>query len=530
MKSLLSLENSYISMLTLIIFHNGIKVIELSDEGVIDIGKIRTLNLAEFLVVAAKENPDAILVWCHIQFKEQLNVSEIEQLFHHKKLLLSYNPAITPFLDETIGYIDTSLFVQTNKEVTFPTWQMSSAVGGIYAEVLLALNNEFPLDDNFDYFLCSLGKLLMPKGLFCYSEPRLLKSHSENIAIKTNLFTLFRFVKHYYRSRWVFLLLFNLFLYERKFPFSPFLFSLFYKSRTKLTVNLDNISVQSSKKVVDKATVDVIIPTIGRKDYLYDILKDLKVQTHLPANVIIIEQNPDEGSFSELDYLTAEVWPFAIKHTFTHQAGACNARNIALSQLKSEWVFFADDDIRVEVDFIQKALEQINNFGTKAVSFKCFQKGQKLTYSTIFQWVSFGSGCSFVLVEILNNCSFNMGYEFGFGEDGDFGMQLRNQGIDVLYLPEPEILHLKAPVGGFRTKPELQWQDDSIQPKPSPTIMLYQMLHHSREQILGYKTILFFKYYQHQTIKNPVKYYIHFQKQWERSVFWANQLKQQNEI
>jgi hypothetical protein len=28
-----------------------------------------------------------------------------------------------------------------------------------------------------------------------------------------------------------------------------------------------------------------------------------------------------------------------------------------------------------------------------------------------------------------------------------------NQGIDVLYLPEPKIIHLKAPVGGFRTKP-----------------------------------------------------------------------------
>ena len=66
-----------------------------------------------------------------------------------------------------------------------------------------------------------------------------------------------------------------------------------------------------------------------------------------------------------------------------------------------------------------------------------------------------------------------MGFEFGFGEDADFGMQLRNQGYDVLYLPEPEILHLKAPIGGFRTKPVLQWQNESIQPKPSPTVMLY---------------------------------------------------------
>ncbi len=33
--------------------------------------------------------------------------------------------------------------------------------------------------------------------------------------------------------------------------------------------------------------------------------------------------------------------------------------------------------------------------------------------------------------------------------------------------------------------------------------MLYQILHHTQEQILGYKTVLFFKYYKHQKIKNP---------------------------
>jgi hypothetical protein len=31
-------------------------------------------------------------------------------------------------------------------------------------------------------------------------------------------------------------------------------------------------------------------------------------------------------------------------------------------------------------------------------------------------------------------------------------MQLRNQGHDVLYLPEPQILHLKAPMGGLETE------------------------------------------------------------------------------
>jgi GT2 family glycosyltransferase len=41
-----------------------------------------------------------------------------------------------------------------------------------------------------------------------------------------------------------------------------------------------------------------------------------------------------------------------------------------------------------------------------------------------------------------------MGFEFGYGSM-DFGMQIRNQGYDVLYLPEPQILHPESSNGWF---------------------------------------------------------------------------------
>ncbi|HSD09229.1 glycosyltransferase family A protein [Flavobacterium sp.] len=509
----------------IVVYHNKNKVVEFANTDSFITDKYRNLSIAESLMLLAKKDPENILVWCHLSLKEQLNISEIEQLFHHKKILLSYNPN-TLFFDERIGYVEESPFIKVNKSVTFPTWQMSSAVGCIPAKVLLALNKTIPLDRDFDYFLCSLAKLSMPKGLLCYSEPQLLKPklESEYLPIKTSPYTLFRFVKQHYRMRWIFLLLFNLLIYEQKFPFLPFIFSFFYKNRSKLNISLDGVKVQSSAKIVHKATVDVIIPTIGRKNYLYDILKDLKAQTHLPKNVIIVEQNPDVESKSELDYLTTEEWPFEIKHSFTHQAGACNARNLALNQIECEWVFLADDDIRIEEDCIQKSLHQINKFGVKAITLKCLQKGQKQKETPVFQWGTFGSGCSLIFADSLKDCVFKVGYEFGFGEDGDFGMQLRNQGCDVLFLPKPEILHLKAPIGGFRTKPVLQWHNDTIQPKPSPTVMLYKVLHNTIPQVNSYKTTLFFKYYRLQKIKNPLGYYNNFQKQWDRSVFWANEL------
>jgi glycosyltransferase involved in cell wall biosynthesis len=512
-----------------IVYHINNRVINVvSDHNLVPFSTKTTIG--EGLMQLALQFPESVLIWCHQSLKEQLSITEIKALFHHKKLLLSYNPMVTNFISKNIGYIDASLFIQINKTVPFPTWQMSSAVGGVHAEVLLALHNEIPLNDDFDYFLCSLAKLLMPHGLLCYSEPRLLIDQVKNSPVTTSSYTLFRFVKQHYKTRWVFLLLLNLFLYERKFSFLPFVFSLFYKNRSKVRIDLDSIKVQSSKTVIDTTTVDVIIPTIGRKTYLYDVLKDFSKQTLLPKKIVIVEQNTEAGSKTELDYLTNEKWPFEIQHLFTHEAGACKARNLALNETQSEWVFLADDDNRFEASLVSDIFSKIAQYGNELVTTSYPQRNEIKKYTKVIQWPTFGAGNSFVQRALLEKVRFNPAFEFGYGEDGDFGMQLRNLGQDVLYLREPEILHLKAPVGGFRIKPTLQWQNDNVQPKPSPTIMLYQILHHTQEQINSYKTILFFKYYGLQKIKNPIRYYIHFQKQWERSVFWANKLKQQNEV
>jgi hypothetical protein len=48
------------------------------------------------------------------------------------------------------------------------------------------------------------------------------------------------------------------------------------------------IKAVSSRQIINQQTLDVIIPSIGRKDYLYDVLQDLAKQTHLPVNVIIV--------------------------------------------------------------------------------------------------------------------------------------------------------------------------------------------------------------------------------------------------
>lgn len=486
-------------------------------------------TISDGLLELSKTFSNALLIWCNKSLTDVLNIDELDKIFHHKNMLVSYRISKKPYLTDAIGYVTETPFININKSVEYPTWLMSSDVGGINTSVLLKLESQLFFDSNFDYFLNSLARLCMPLGLFCYSSPKLLKRHVKVETKKVDSFTLFKFVKQHYKAVWVYLLFINFVLHEKKTPLLALIRSLFYSRRIVSFTDFNALNDESlNKKNIENLEVDVVIPTIGRKKYLYDTLKDLTHQTLLPKNIIIVEQNPDTKTKTELDYLNNETWPFKINHHFTHKTGACNARNIALNTVNSDWVFLADDDIVLENNFIEKASHTVNQLGYNAFTFSCYLKNEIPTFKFVKQWENFGSGCSFVKTEVLKDIKFSKAFEYGFGEDADFGMQLRNKGVDVVYLPEPSILHLKAPIGGFRVKPELAWKDDDIQPKPSPTVMLYLIKHQSKKQILGYKTTLFLKYYKHQNISNPFKYYQVFKKQWNRSQFWANCLNQQD--
>ena len=249
--------------------------------------------ISEGLYKLAVWFPQSKIVWCNEELQDYLNLKEIEAIFHHNKMMLSYCPGEMDFLGRKIGYVEESPFIKINKKVSYPTWQMSSIVGVVHASLLLEIKDKIKMDANFDYYLNSVAKVCMPLGLFCYSEPKLLSSYEGGVVHKEiTIYTLFKFVKQHYKKRWQVLLFLNLILFEKQFPLLPLIFSLFYKTRKNNNLNLDSIHVQSNlKNTIDK-TIDVIIPTIGRKKYLYDVLCDLRNQNHLPKNVIIIEQNP----------------------------------------------------------------------------------------------------------------------------------------------------------------------------------------------------------------------------------------------
>ncbi|WP_452224257.1 glycosyltransferase family 2 protein [Lacinutrix chionoecetis] len=511
-----------------ILLHNGTTVTSILDE-VLQPANAFPVNLSitKTIQKIALKHPEELIVWCHVELIDNLNVKEFSKIFHHQRILASFNPTDTDYLPKEIGCVERSFYLKVNKNVTFPTWLMSSLVGGIYANVLNVIEPHLNYKANFDYFLLSLAKRAMVEGLFCYSEPRLL-TNNKGINIKTPKATkqeLFKFVKQHYKWVWVIFLAWCYAIYQGKSSVLSIIKSFFYK-QLHSDFSLGTIEIKSSKKQIGDKSIDVIIPTIGRKKYLYDVLKDLAKQTHLPKNVIIVEQNPQPDSVSELHYLENESWPFNVKHEFTHQPGVCNARNMALAKVESEWTFLGDDDNRFNETLIENIFDRIEALGVNVATTVYLQKHEKQTYLNTAQTSIFGAGNSILKSSLLKNVSFNTNFEFNYGEDTEFGMQLRWIGEDVIYLADLKILHLKAPIGGYRIKIKQPWHDEAIQPKPSPTIQLLYQTYYTKQQLEGYKLLLFLKQFKAFGYKKPIKFKKKFAQQWQQSVLWSNKLKQ----
>lgn len=508
----------------IILFHNGVKpfkYIEINTNKEF-ICKEKTIQKALFNLSNIYSNQ--LIIWCKEELKTLINYKKIENIFHHKLIFASYGNCD---VSNKIGYVDQHCFINVKKDITYPTWLMSGDIGGAYSCVIQQSKEIVDIKQSFSLYLSSFAKFSMPKGLLCYSEPSLLLKENNNFFInkKENNTILYRFVKKHYKIQWIFILFINQLINNKEFPLIPLIKILFVKRKKNISLDFSHVNVKSKNGVNKEESfkVDVLIPTLGRKKYLYDVLLDLSHQTLLPQKIIIVEQNGDKKSESELDYLS-ENWPFKIDHTFTHQLGACNARNIALSKITGNWVFFADDDVRFNKNLLKDAYDSIQKIGLTSFTFSCLQKNENELKEYFHQWNGFGTNASIVKSEFLVNCSFKSEHEFGYGEDGDFGMQLKNLGCDNVYLPSIKMLHLKAPIGGFRYRFKPIWGKEKIKPKPSPTVMAFKLKHLTKEQLRGYKTLLFIKFYKKQSIKNPLAYLRSFNKRWDVSTKWAKQM------
>ena len=507
----------------IVIIHNNKNVIQV---------KKNTKNIEKFstsfgttLFQKSEEFPDETIVWVLEEFVSLVNFNEIEKLLGNNETIIHFNPFENQYLSDDLGFVDQNSLFKMPKKVNHASWQISASIGATKATILNKLNSEIKNKNaNPNYLLHSIGFTFSLIGLFCNSQP-LLAQNSVSKKQNQSTFKLYQFVKQHYKFQWLFFLFFTRLIKRKSFDIFPLFSSLFFFKVKKTNTITFNVFENKEDHFNNSLSLDVIIPTIGREKYVYDVLLDLKKQSFLPKKVIIVEQNPQPNSTSGLDFIFNSDWPFEIDHTFTHQPGACNARNIALSKVTSDWVFMNDDDNSFEFDLLENTFKAIQFYDLKALITAYPQLGENVFYDKIHQTTIYGSGNSFIKSELLSQVKFDKNYEFCYGEDFDFGMQLRNIGIDIICVPFLRILHLKAPMGGFRTKPVLPWHNEEIQPKPSPTIMLNMLKYKTKEQVLSWKIVYFFKTLKASPFYRWRKIITQAQKHWHKSEMWANKLE-----
>ena len=508
----------------ILLIHNNKHPVEILKDGQPLDMYIQKQAVSAACFLLAEKFPEEFFVWAHQDLKGNLNIDFFKA--HSNTIeMLSYAANKSLVISEEMGYVDQSVFFRIQPNVKYPTWLMSGSVGSISCKTLNHFRSFLPTYANFDLFLCVLARVGMAKGLRAYSEPRLIKrTDDSSISFSKSTKATYSAIGAVLGKKWLLLFELQRLLFSRKI--NPIQLAKTHLNKSLSYSEIPNLEIGDANRSEAESMLsfDIVIPTLGRKEVLRQTLEDLADQSFLPQCVIIIEQNPNIAPESELAYLHSGNWPFQIKHTFTNQTGACNARNLALNQVEAEWVFLADDDLRIPQDFLRSANAFIQNEKPQAFTVSCLQIGEVEQEQTIIQWPAFGSGCSFIKASALENVRFDLALEHGFGEDADFGMQLRKSGVDILYNPFLRLLHLKAPVGGFRKPVNKPWHSENLSPKPAPTVLASILKHATPSQIKGYKTLLFLKFYRLQQNKNPFSYFRQMQKRWKFSLYWAEKL------
>lgn len=501
----------------IILVHNNKTIIKVIQNNVL-LDLYTGFSIVKGIFKIAADYPNEIIYWIENKLFEQNNYTIIQNIKPFE--IFSYTTSETLILRNEIGYVDfRSSFLNINKNVKYATWLLSSDVGVIYSKTLLIFKTTAK-ETKFDLFLVHLGKLALKCGVLPYSYPDLIPNKQSALEKKPCSKTdLFRFVKKNYTFKNYIFLFLAFIYYDRTFPIIEFLQNLFVKKYVEFHKEVSALFSFAKTSTIKNFNYDVVIPTLGRANHLYNFLQDLNNQTVVPVKVIIIEQNSDPSALTELNYLYNEKWKFLIEHKLVNQLGACNARNLAIDEIKSDWVFFADDDIRIEPLTIEKTVSFLINTRVECASLASFKKGEKINKDiNSFFWNEFSSGCSVVKSHYVKQIYFDMRYEFGFGEDTDYGCKLRRAGCSIVYYNQVPVFHLKAPIGGFRTVIKKSWSDELIQPFPEPTITKCEIENFNNTQFSG------FQLYSILNNVNVFKFKLRI-KQFALSVKYANNIK-----
>ena len=104
-----------------------------------------------------------------------------------------------------------------------------------------------------------------------------------------------------------------------------------------------------------RPSITVVVPTLDRPDDLSDFVQALLEQTVLPDELIIVDagSTPDIESLLETKLTDSPITLRYLRAT----PGTSHQRNVAIDQATGDLLFFFDDDVILEPDYIERSVE-----------------------------------------------------------------------------------------------------------------------------------------------------------------------------
>ncbi len=103
----------------------------------------------------------------------------------------------------------------------------------------------------------------------------------------------------------------------------------------------------------EKAFISIVTPTFRRPAEVVELLENLSRQTLLPTEVILVDgAPPDEDETEKAVAKLNDSCPFSIVYR-RHGGGTAIQRNVGIDLAKGDFIAFVDDDVRLDINFLQ---------------------------------------------------------------------------------------------------------------------------------------------------------------------------------
>ncbi len=234
--------------------------------------------------------------------------------------------------------------------------------------------------------------------------------------------------------------------------------------------------------------LSIIIISFNTKDLTRECIKSIKRTVKLKYEIIVVDNNSEDGSVAELEKLKKDINFKIIKNRENY--GFSKANNIGVREASGKYILFLNSDTVVyekTIDGMVKFMEENKSCGAST----CFVRlpdgklddashrgfptpGRALSHfsnlSKIFPRSKFFAGYNLTYLDITKTHEIDAlagafmlvrreaGEQVGwwdedyffYGEDIDFCYGLKSLGWKIYFVPEFEILHYKGVSGGIK--------------------------------------------------------------------------------